>query len=119
MKRLLTLLSHFLPGHKGHGEKSSQPTSKQKKHETENAIIELAREKVLASGLVTDAKEIELVNSTKPSLHYIYFGIPIADYKIRWPVGKATVVVYGRGNILTLEGAHIERRASPDAKPRT
>lgn len=93
--------------------------SKQEKHEIENAIIELAREKVLASGLVSDTKEIELIRNTRPSIFYIYFGRPIADYKIRWPVGKATVVVYGRGNILTLEGAHIERRASPATTPRT
>ena len=98
---------------------SSQSMSKQEKHEVENAVIKLAREKVLASGLVSDTKEIEFIRNTRPSIFYIYFGRPIADYKIRWQVGKATVVVYGRGNILTLEGAHIERHASPAAKPRT
>ena len=119
MKRLLVLLSLFLSGHAGLAEMSSHSISKQEEHEIENAVIEQAREKVLASGLVTDAQEIELVRNTRPSILYIYFGRPIADYKIRWQVGKASVVIYGRGNILTLEGAHIERRTSPAAKPST
>ena len=119
MKRLLVLLSLFLSGHTGLAEMPSHSISNQEQKEVENAVIEKAREKVLASGLVTDAQEIELVRNTRPNILYIYFGRPIADYKIRWQIGMATVVIYGRGNILTLEGAHIERRTSPATKPST
>ncbi len=111
MKRLLVLLLLFLSGRTGLAEMSPHLTSNQAKEAVENAVIDQARKRVLSSGLVNDAQEIELVRNTKPTLFYIYFGKPIADYRIRWLVNsKESIVVYGRGNILTLEGAYIERR---------
>jgi hypothetical protein len=111
MKRFLVLLLLLLFGRIGHGETLSHPTSSQTMKEVENHVIERARERVLASGLINDSREVELVKSTRPALFYIYFGAPIADYKIHWKINdKESIVVHGRGNILSLEGAHIERR---------
>lgn len=97
---------------------SSQHTNNQPRKEVENAAIAQARERVLESGLLRSEQEIEWVKNTKPAFFYIYFGKPIAEYRIRWQINsKESIVVYGRGNILVLEGAHVERRNSAAVKP--
>ena len=108
MKHVLDRLRRVL-GSRPRGAKRSSPREDEKA--IESTVIDLARDKVLTSGLVEDPREIEIVTNARPTLFYLYFGRPIADYRVRWQLNdEESVVVYGRGNILVLEGAHVERQ---------
>ncbi len=113
MKRLLSLLLFVLAGCVGLNERLSHLT------EAETSMVaSLAGSKVLESGLVTDAKEAEIIKNVKPSLSYYFLARPYADYSVYWRVNNIeSVGAYGRGNILVLENAQIKRSTS--AKPGT
>ena len=113
MKRLLGFLLLFLTGCTGLHELSSHLT----RTET-NTVVSLAREKVLASGLVNDANEIEIIRNGTPKLSYYLLAWPYADYSVYWRVNnKESVGVYGLGNILALENSRVTRGDTESAKP--
>ena len=115
MKRLLSLLLVFLVGCTALNERMSHLT--QAEAET---VITVAREQILASGLVNDAKEIEFVRNAKPNLRYYFLARPYADYSIYWQLNnKESVGVHGRGNILVLENAQATRGDIKHVKPGT
>ena len=75
-----------------------------------DSVRELARKKVLDSGVLKGEQEIGVVKTTDPSWRYYFLARPYADYHIDWWVnGNERVSVYGRGNILELEGAAVRR----------
>jgi hypothetical protein len=74
------------------------------------AVIERAREKVIMGAVVRGANEVEVIRTKEPSFRYYFLSKPYGDYDIRWSVTKEeTITVRGRGNILELEGAIVER----------
>lgn len=74
------------------------------------AVIERAREKVIMGTVVRGAHEVEIIRTKEPSFRYYFLSKPYGDYDIRWSVTKdETIIVRGRGNILELEGAIVER----------
>ena len=105
MKPTFILFLLFLANCAGPNELSSHLTKSEA-----NRVVSLAREKVLASGLVKDAKEIEIIGGGEPSLAYYFLARPYADYSVSWRVdSNESVGVYGRGNILVLENAQVTR----------
>ena len=113
MKIFIILMSLYLVGCAGLEEFSSHLTKTQME-----AVAELARNKVLESGVVKETQEIEIVKNTKPHMSYYFLAKPYADYTIRWQVNSVeSILVYGRGNILELEGARVERRDNAPVKP--
>jgi hypothetical protein len=115
MKRLLSLFLVFLAGCTALNERMSHLSQAETK-----TVVSVAREKILASGLVNDAKEIETVRNEKPNLSYYFIARPYADYSIYWRLNnKETVGVYGRGNILVLENAQATRGDRKHVKPGT
>ena len=74
-------------------------------------VIERAREKIIVSSVVRDPSELNFVQTKEPSsFSYYFISKSYADYYIRWSVTKEeTIIVHGRGNILELEGAIVER----------
>jgi hypothetical protein len=74
------------------------------------AVIERAREKVIMGTVVRGANEVVVIRTKEPSFKYYFLSKPYGDYDIRWSVTKEeTITVRGRGNILELEGAIVER----------
>ena len=105
IKNLLLALVLFFPA-------CSQPNSSSlylRKHQA-LAITEKAREKVLASSVLNRAQEAQIVRTAKPTLTYYFLAKPYADYDIRWTINSDEAIsVRGRGNILDLDGAIVER----------
>lgn len=115
MKRLAFLLPFFVAGCAVPDDVTPLLTNVQVE-----AVVSLAREKVLASGVANEAQEIEFVKNTRPGLSYYFLSRPYADYSVSWQVhAREFIVVYGRGNIFVLEGAHVERRSDSPFKPGT
>lgn len=115
MKIITILIPVLLAGCAGLEEFSSHLT---KSHA--EAVAELARNKAFESGVVKETQEIEILKNTKPHMSYYFLAKPYADYSIRWQVNSVeSILVYGRGNILLLEGARVERRNSASVKPST
>lgn len=105
MKHLLILLAFCLPACAQLEMFSSHLTQ----NET-NTVRELARKKVLDSGVLKDEQEIELVKTTNPTCSYYFLARPYADYRIYWLINSnERITVAGRGNILVLEGAVVRR----------
>jgi hypothetical protein len=115
MKRLFSLLIIFLAGCTALNERAPHLTEAEA-----NTVVALARDKVLVSGLVNDAKEIEIIRNGKPNLSYYFLARPYADYFVYWQINnKESVGVYGRGNILVLENAEVTRGNNRSVKPGT
>lgn len=80
---------------------------------TEEEIVHavgLAREKV--SSEITDLSEEELyfIKSQQPKYSYYKLSGNYADYSFSWDIkDNQRIVVSGRGNILTLDGAKVQR----------
>lgn len=105
MKTLLAIFVFLLPACAEPGNYSAHLTKAQVQ-----SIVEKAREKILASSVLKGEQEAHFIRTTEPTLSYYFLTKPYADYAIRWAVGnEETVSVHGRGNILELEGATVER----------
>ena len=105
IKNLLLALVLFFPA-------CAQPNSSSlylTKHQA-LAITEKAREKVLANSVLNGAQEAQIVRTAEPTLTYYFLARPYADYDIRWTINSDEAIsVRGRGNILDLDGAIVER----------
>lgn len=78
-----------------------------------SVVIDVARERVLASKLVNGQSEIELIKNNEPKLSYYFLAKPYADYFISWQLNdEEHILVRGMGDILKLEGATISRNKS-------
>jgi hypothetical protein len=65
---------------------------------------------VLASGVLRGEQETELVKNVEPKLSYYFLSRPYADYSIEWvTTNNDRIRVYGKGDILKLEGAAVQR----------
>jgi hypothetical protein len=73
-------------------------------------VIAHARKLILASSAVKGPHEARIVESTEPKFRYYFMLRPFADYELHWNVGNDEAIsVRGRGNVLELEGAIVER----------
>lgn len=74
----------------------------------------LAREKVSTEIKDLSGKELHFIKTEQPKYSYYKLSGNYADYSIYWYIeGDQGVVVSGRGDILRLEGAKIERIGNP------
>ncbi len=73
-------------------------------------VVGIAREK--ASTEITDLSEEELYLLKSEHPKYLYYKLSgnYADYYFYWDIkDNQRIVVYGRGDIMTLEGAKVKR----------
>lgn len=75
-----------------------------------NHVTELARQRTLASGLLRNEQEIQLIKLNAPKMSYYFLARPDASYLITWNLSShERLVISGQGNILELEGATLQR----------
>jgi len=74
------------------------------------SVRALARARVVASGILNGEREAQLIASTEPKMSYYFLARPLGDYAIEWHTAtEERIVVHGRGDILKLEGASVQR----------
>jgi len=74
------------------------------------SVVGLAREKVLLEMPDISHEEIYFIKNEQPKYSYYKLSGNYANYTFSWIIkDNQGIVVHGRGDILTLEGAKIER----------
>jgi len=74
------------------------------------SVVGLAREKVLLEIPDISQEEIYFIKNEQPKSSYYKLSGHYADYTFNWIIkDNQGIVVHVRGDILTLEGAKIER----------
>jgi len=73
-------------------------------------VVALARERVSSEITGLSEEEKKVIRSEQPKYSYYKLSGNYADYSFRWDIkNNQRIVISGRGDILTLEGAKIER----------
>lgn len=73
-------------------------------------VVGLAREKVLLEIPDISQEEIYFIKNEQPKASYYKLSGNYTDYRFSWIIkDNQGIVVHGRGDIITLEGAKIER----------
>jgi len=73
-------------------------------------IVGRARTTALESGLVKEVERTIIETSAPKVTSYLMSGVHHAQYFIKWRVSEDhTVLVFGQGSMLTLDGAKVKR----------